>query len=267
MDELKIQNIEQPAVRDLLRQFEKRHEMNVVDVAEIISKLITTLKLDCDAGRPKLYTISGGNLGQLLGIGKGVVSQFMSVWNMPVQSKEFLRQHNLSLINAYHVSRIRGKDDADTIRLQKDEISMRGSNVTPGSGNKSDRILHKIDKAKLILNSIISSYKIPKGIFAIISEDSNVDTKKMVCETNIDRCINYLSPKLQKLPFLQKEVEFCNYMLEENQTRFCGVEITKECLIKQIKSISDEILLLEAEHKLPHIASLIMMKSELEKNV
>ncbi len=265
--ESEIQNIEQPAVRDLLEQFKRRHEMNVVDVAEIISKLITTLKLDHDSGRPKIYTISGGNLGQILGIGKGVVSQFMSVWNMPDQSKEFLKKYNLSLINAYHVSRIKGKDVADTIRLQKEMICQKCSNTSPGIGKKTDILVHKLDEAKVILNSIISSNKVPKEIFQDIPTDKSITEKTKIYIYNIDQCINHLSPKIRKLPFLRKEVEFCDIMLKGNQTRFCSMNITKECLIKQIKSISDEILLLESECKLPHISSLMMMKSELEKNI
>ena len=265
--ESEIQNIEQPIVRDLLEQFKRRHEMNVVDVAEIISKLITTLKLDFNSGRPKLYTISGTHLGQLLGIGKGVVSQFMSVWNMPEQSKEFLKKYNLSLINAYHVSRIKGKDEADTMKLQKEMICQKCSNISPGSGKKTDILVHKLDEAKIILNSIILSYKVPKEIFQDIPADKSIIEKAKIYIHNIDQCINHLSPKIQKLSFLRKEVEFCNIMLINKETRFCSMNITTECLMKQIKSVSDEILLLESECKLPQISSLMMMKSELEKNI
>lgn len=270
MSELKLEdvkNLEQPSVQDLLNQFKKRHEMNVVDVAEIISKLISTLKLDFDSGRPKIHTIAGGHLGQILGIGKGVVSQYLSVWNMPQESKEFLRTYNLSLINAYEVSRKKGKDEAETIKLQKEIILQKSSNISmSGSERKKDILLHKINEAKLILDSIVSSHKIPIEIFQDTSTiEIKEKTKRYIY--NIEQCINYLSPKIQKLPYLRKEVEFCNIMLDNKESRFCGVELTRECLLKQIKSISDEILLLESECKLSHILSLLMMKNELEKNI
>lgn len=269
---MEIQNIDQPNVQDLLNQFKKRHEMNVVDVAEIISKLITTLKLDFSSGRPKIYNISGGHLGQILGIGKGVVSQYLSVWNMPDESKEFLRSYNLSLINSYQVSRIKGRDMAETIKLQKESIVQKIQSPFPGNSMK-DKMIHKVQKTDIILNSIISSHRIPKNIFTQpteITKGMKLETIIDIAKTyiyNIDHCINHLSPRVQKLPYLKKEIEFCQMMLDNKVNKFCGMELTTECLTKHIQMISDEILSIETECKLPHISSLLMMKNELEKSI
>lgn len=266
-----IQNLNSPEVIELLDKFKKRNELNVVDTAEIIAKLITTLKLDYDTGRPKLYTISGGHLGKILNIGKGVISQYLSVWNMPRESKEFLKKYNLSLNNAYAVSRIRGRDELETIGRQKDSILEKDVSSHSGSGKRADHLLHSINETKMILNGIILSYKIPKNILKIIpNREINQDTIKEESKIylyNIQQCLRFLSPKLSKLSFFKKELEFCNTMLEYNETQFCGKEINKDCLNKQIKFISDEIQLIESEQKLPHIASILMMKSNLEKNI
>lgn len=271
-DQQIIQNLNSPEVIELLNKFKNHHDLNVVDTAEIIAKLITTLKLDYDTGRPKLYTISGGHLGKILNIGKGVVSQYLSVWNMPSESKEFLKKYNLSLNNAYAVSRMRGRDELETISRQKDIILEKDMSSNIGSGQRIDHLLHSINETKMILNGIIISYKIPKNILKIIPirDIINRDTIKEESKTylyNIGQCLRFLSPKLSKLAYLKKELEFCNTMLEYNETQFCGKEINKDCLNKQIKFISDEIQLIESEQKLPHIASLLMMKNNLEKNI
>ena len=176
--------------------------MNIVDVAEIISKLITTLKLDHDSGRPKIYTISGGHLGEILGIGKGVVSQYMSVWNMPTETKQFLKNYNLSLINAYHVSRTKGKDEAETIFLQKKIITEKSTAPIGVSGKRTDILLHTINEEKMVLNGIVLSNKIPFEIFKPTTEiDSNdSETIKQMANTyiyNIEKCVNYLYPRIQ----------------------------------------------------------------------
>jgi hypothetical protein len=271
--EIKVQNLEQPNVQELLNRFKKRHEMNVVDVAEIISKLITTLKVDHEEGKHKNYSISVGHLGEVLGIGKGVISQFMSVWNMPQESKNFLRNYSLSLINAYQASRERGRDEFETIKAQKKFIVEKSSTLSSeGSGKRIDILLHSINSSQMILKSVCSSHKIPNNLLEIIKEgeentyDGLVKRAKLFI-SNIDKCINYLSPKISKLSYLKKELEFCNLMLENNISEFCGNTITVDCLNKQIKFISDEIVSVEVEQKLPHIASLLMMKSEIEKNI
>ena len=48
-----IKNLDQPDVKELLNKFKQRREINVVDTAGVVSKLITTLTLDKSAGRPK----------------------------------------------------------------------------------------------------------------------------------------------------------------------------------------------------------------------
>jgi len=275
MSELKIENIEQPNVQDLLNKFKKRHEMNVVDVAEIISKLITTLRVDCEQGRHKAYSISVGHLGEVLGIGKGVISQFMSVWNMPQESKNFLKNYNLSLINAYDVSRKRGKDEKETIEYQKKRI-LEKNPQSMDKGKRTDTLVHAINECEMILSGIVNSYKVPKNIFKdidIIDGVSSLNNRESFISKaeiyiyNIEQCILYLSPEISRLPYLRGELEFCDLMLENNEIEFCGNTITGECLVKQMKIISEEISLIEKEQKLPHISSLLMMKNELEKNI
>ena len=273
LNQQNIQNLNSPEVVELLEKFKKRQEMNVVEIAEIIIKLRTVLKLDFDSGRPKLYAISGEHLGALLKLGKGVVSQYLSIWNMPEESKKFLQKYNLSLINAYQVSRVRGRDETETIRRQKDIILEKS--IAPSaknSGKRIDNLLHTINEAKMILNSIIVSHKIPNDILKpIIEQDTktqeSIQKEAEIYKYNIEIVVNHLSPKLVKLSYLKKEIEFCNTMLEHNESQFCGKEINKDCLNKQIKSITGEIQLIESEQKLPHIASLLMMKNNLEKNI
>lgn len=268
-----VKNLDKEDVKELLHNFKQRHEMNVVDVAEIISKLITTLKVDHDSGRPKTYTISGGHLGQILNIGKGVVSQYMSVWNMPQESKEFLKNYNLSLIAAYKASRINGKDEAEIIMLQKKEILENCNNTSGGvTCRKTDALLHAINEAQMILNGVIVSSKIPaETLIKYEGKDTrsldNISKKAKIIIENIERCIRFLSPRIVSLHYLRKEIEFCNIMLENNEVIFCGKEITKDCLNKQIKKITEEIFSIEEEQKLPQISSLIMMKNNLEKNI
>ncbi len=284
----KIQNLEQPDVQELLKKFKDRHEMNVVDVAEIISTLISTLKLDYTAGRPKQHSIGGEHLGQILKVGKGVISQFMSVWNMPQESKDYLKGYNLSLINAYYVSRIKGniskiegesdekfkeRQQIETIRLQKEAILDKSINPSlNGIGKKTDGLLHVINEAHMVLNNIALSYKVPPEIFKIyiVPEPESkkyefVEEKAKTYIHNINKCINYISPRISKLSYLRKEIDFCSAMIEYNETRFCGAEVNRECLEKQIQFVTNEIALIELEYKLPHIASLIMMKNTLEK--
>ncbi len=272
--EIKIHNIEHPNVKELLNLFKNRHEMNVVDVAEIIANLITTLKVDHDEGRHKNYSISVGHLGEVLGIGKGVISQYMSVWNMSQESKDYLRNYNLSLINAYEVSRIKGKNETEAIILQKKKIEEKSSGSS-GLGKRTDILLHMINKSEMICKSLCLSNNIPDKIFeGIISPEENnknnydILVKKIKSYIiYIDKCINYLSPRILKLPYYRKELEFCNLMIENEEQMFCGKEIGKECLNKQIRLISDEILSIESEQKLPKLSQLIMMKNDLEKNI
>lgn len=273
-EEPKIENLDQPEVQVLLNQFKKRREMNVVDVSEVVYKLITTLRLDKSSGRPKeLGTVSGWHLGQLLGIGKGVVSQYMSVWNMPRESKEFLRNYNLLLIDAYTACHEKGKDEAEKIKNQKAKI-LSFCSTTGGVGKKTDNILHSVNKAQLILNSTIGSNKIPKEILKPFPDDSGVKitheyamNRVDICRYNIEQCINFLSPRIAKLSYLRKELEFCIYMSEGGYKTFCGVEITSEMLHKELIYLQKEIILIEAEYKLPQISSLMVMKNELEKNI
>jgi hypothetical protein len=281
MSELKIEdvkNLDQPDVKELLNRFGKRNEMNVVEVAEIISKLITRLSLDHDSGRPKIYTISGGHLGQILGIGKGVVSQFLSVWNMPLESRNFLRSYNLSLINAYQTSRIKGKDEEETIRLQKADILTKSTTPSLGGyGGRINSLIHAMSEAQMIIDSVVISQKIPREILEHVpiipelnTQQSNGEVfrnKASVIKRNIEKCINYVSPKISKLEYLKKEHEFCSLMIESGEFKFCGLELTIDCLNKQKMIISNEILAIETEQKLPHIASLLMMKNNLEKNI
>ena len=270
----KIQNLNQQDVQELLTRFKDRHEMNVVDVAEIISKLITTLKLDYSAGRPKQHSISGEHLGKVLNVGKGVISQYLSVWNMPQDSRNYLKNYNLSLINAYYVSRIKGKDDAETIKLQKEATLNKSINPTVnGTGKRTDVLTHTINEAQMVLNGIAISYKVPPEMFKtyfIADQDLKkydlVLEKAKTCIDNLNLCINFISPKISKLPYLRKEVEFCILMMENGETKFCGEEVTKECLMKQIEFITKEINSIELEYKLPHISSLMMMRGNLEKN-
>ena len=271
-----IDNLEQSNVQELRKKWAKRNEMNVVDVAEVVSKFITTLKEDHDKGRPKnLGTISVQGLGKELGVGQGVISQYMSVWKMPQESKDFLRNYNLSLINAYYVSRTKGKDEAETVKLQKEAVIEKNTSPSMGTGKRKDILLHTINEAQMILNGIITSYKIPKETFQIFptqdpkfkGNHEEITLKANTCIKNIEQAINYLSPKIQKLPFFKKELEFCSLMLENNVVMFCGAQIGKDCLEKQISFIAIEIQLIEQECKLPHIASLIMMKNNLEKNI
>lgn len=263
-----VQNIDQPDVKELLNKFKNRHEMNVVDVSEVIYKLITTLKLDKVSGRPKeLGTISGWHLGHILGIGKGVVSQYISVWNMSQESKNFLKQYNLSLINAYQVSRIRGKDEAEKVKLQKEMVMEKNKNPSIGiTGKRTDILQHAINQAEMVLNGVMVSFKVPKEIFS--TEIPLDETHKgKIYISNIEKCVNYLCPKLSKLLYLRKEAEFCALMIQNNQTKFCGQDITIDMLNKQIAYISLEIQVIEGEQKLPHISSLLMMKANLEKNI
>ncbi len=282
MSELKIENVknlEQPNVQELLNKFKKRHDMDVVDVAEIISQLISTLKLDYDSGRPKTHTIAGGHLGQILGIGKGVVSQYLSVWNMHQESKDFLKNYNLSLINAYEVSRIKGKDEAEIIKLQKAKILEKRSG---GSGQRADILIHTIKKAEMICKSVCVSENIPKDvlegkILPEIEEDIRTTNPQITYSQLLEaarmykfyaeQCIKYTYPNILKLPYLKNKLEFCNIMLENNETEFCGCIITKECLIKQIQVISDNIKSIEAEQKSPSVSSLLMVKDELDKYI
>jgi hypothetical protein len=261
-----VPNYDQPLVKDLINKFKSRNEMNIIDVSEVISKLITTLSVDHDSGRPKLYTISQGHLGEILGIGKGVVSQYMSVWNMPEETKRFLKQYNLSLINAYHVSRTKGKDETETIKLQKQIIVDKSTAPISVSGKRTDILVHTINETEMILSGIIISYKIPKELLKNTTEDNLTNKAKLYIE-NINIAINYLCPKLANLQYLQEEIKFCNSMIQHNVTKFCGQNITMECLNKQIESISSEINLIETEQKLPHISSLLMMRENLEKNI
>lgn len=261
-----VKNIEQPNVQVLLNQFKFRNEMNVIDIAEIISKLITTLSVDHNSGRPKIYAISGGHLGELLGIGKGVVSQYMSVWNMPPETKQFLKNYNLSLINAYQVSRIKGKDESEIIKLQKEMIVQKNTPSSGTFGKRLDILSHTINEAEMIITGIISSYKVPQEILKVNNVE-DINEKAQICKYNIEQCINYLYPEISKLSYYRKEVEFCNLMIENSEFKFCGIEINKECLNKQIMFITNEITKIEAEQKLPHISSLLMMKTNLEKNI
>ncbi len=261
-----IKNADEPNVKALLDAFKNRREMNIIDVSEVISKLITTLNVDHDCGRPKDYSISGGHLGEILGIGKGVVSQYMSVHNMPVETKRFLKDYNLSLINAYHVSRTKGKDEAETIKLQKQIIVDKSTAPMGVSGKRTDILTHTINESEMVLNGIVISYKIPKELLKGTVEDNLTQKAKIYIE-NINTCVNYLCPKLANLQYLQKEIEFCNAMIQHNATKFCGQDITKECLLKQIDYINVEINIIETEQKLPHISSLLMMRGNLEKNL
>src|SRR3972149_5677205 len=186
-DILNIQNIDQPDVKDLLNRFKKRREMNVVDVAEVVSKLITTLKLDKESGRPKeLGTISGWHLGQILGIGKGVVSQYLSVWNMPVESKSFLKNYNLSVMDAYEVSRRKGKDSQETISLQKALIVDKTNPAMKGRKYQADILIHTLNQAEMILKGIIMSHKIPPEILKACTID-DLETRKTTYIYNIER--------------------------------------------------------------------------------
>ncbi len=270
-----IQNIEHPTVQELLTKFKNRNNINVVEVAEIVAKLISTLKLDFDHGRPKIYTISGEHLGKILGIGKGVVSQYMSVWNMPQESKDFLINYNLSLLNAYQVSRERGKDPAETIALQKKMITEKcAQSSLSATEKKLENLIHILNKSRMILDSIIISNKIPQDILKssdIIDKDlkkyEDAHQKAKIYQYNINQCINYLSPRIAKLPYFRKEIEFCTAMIDNKETKFCGLEVTLDCLNKQIELIFKEIISIESEQKLPHISSLLMMKNELDKNI
>jgi hypothetical protein len=266
-----VPNHDQPLVKDLLNKFKNRNEMNIVDVSEVISKLITTLSIDHDSGRPKLYAISQGHLSEILGIGKGVVSQYMSVWNMSNEAKDFLKNHNTSLIDAYTVAKVKGKDATEILRLQKEHILNRTTTIGV-SRKRTDILLHTINESQMVLNGIIISYKISATILETIPELESTDKEYLVSKAkiyinNINKCINHLSPKIQRLPYLQKEIEFCTAMNEHGETKFCGKDIDVECLNKQIQIIKDEIALIKAEQKLPHISSLLMMKANLEKNI
>lgn len=286
----KIQNLEHPDVQELLKRFEDRHEMNIVDVAEIVYKLISKLKLDYTAGRPKQHSISGEHLGQVLNVGKGVISQLMSVWNMPEESKNYLKGYNLSLINAYYVSRLKGNapkiDGEDeekykekirilTIGAQKEAIFNKSVNTSINTvGKKIDILMHAINETQMVLNGIISSYKVPPEIFkSFVMPEPESKKYEFIAEKaktyiyNINQCINYVSPRVTKLTYLRKEIDFCNAMIDHNEIRFCGAEINKECLEKQIKYVTNEIELIALEYKLPHISSLVMMRNNLEKQI
>lgn len=263
-----IQNLDNQNVQELINKFRKREQLNIVDISEIISELINTLKLDYDSGRPKIHgSISGGHLGNILGIGKGVISQYMSIYNMPMETKEFLRNYNLSVMNGYHVSRIKGKDETETIKLQKDLILQKC--MSSGTGNKTDILIHRINESKMILNSIIVSQNVPLELSNVgISPHNNInDIRKFAISliNNIDECIKYICPRLSKLSYLKKELEFCNILLHNNIENFCNTKFSKETVENQIKSVSLEISSIEDEEKQPHIASLIMMKNNLEK--
>lgn len=265
-----VKNIEQPNVQALLNQFKNRNEMNVIDVAEVISKLITTLSVDHNSGRPKIYAISGGHLGELLGIGKGVVSQYMSVWNMPPETKQFLKNYNLSLINAYHVSRSKGKDEAETISLQKKIIVEKSTPSTSNSGKRTDILLHTINETIMVLNGVVSSHNIPTTSFKkniLTNDKSSLEEVAKDFIYNIDQCVDYLYPRIKMLPFLKEKVIFLGKMLEYNDTKICNLEIARDCIEKHIESLSREIVLIEAEQRLPHINSLFMMRDNLIKNV
>lgn len=261
----KIENINDPSVQELIIKFQKRHEMNVVDVAEIIYNLIKTLKLDFEKGRQKQYSISVHHLGGVLGVSGGVISQYMSINTIPLESKNFLKNYDLSLINAYHVSRQKGKDEQETIKIQKDEI-LKYSNAPSfrGSLKRIDILIHATNQAKMIMNSIISSHKIPTNVL-INSNDTEALESAITTKNNIEKCISFIAPKVARIPFLRMELDFCNAMLRHNEHRFCGYEISSDCLNKQIEFINNEIVTAELESKLPHISSLVMMKNELEK--
>ena len=262
-----IKNLDQPDVKELLNKFKQRREINVVDTAGVVAKLINTLTLDKSAGRPKeLGTISGWHLGKVLGIGKGVVSQYLSIWNMPEESKAFLKNHNLSVMEAYEASRIKGKDLVETITLQKEIIFKNSKPTVNGSRYKTDILIHTLNQAEMVVKSVIVSHKIPSEILKVCTTD-DLTIRANTQIFNIEKCVEYLSPKLLKLPYYQKEIEFCSLMIQNGQTKFCNLDVTIECLNKQIETISKEIILIEADYKLPYINSLIMMKSNLEKNI
>lgn len=266
-----VKNLDNPMVQELLNLFKKRNEMNVVDVAEIINKLITTLQLDHDSGRPKEYGISGGHLGQILGIGKGVVSQYLSVWNMSQESKNLLHNYNVSLINAYQISRIKGKDEVETVKFQKEKILEDSKNMTNNSSErKLEAMIHTINKASMIINGIIISNKIPSEHIKTTYENDikdNILRNINIHIENINNCINYICPKISKLPFYHKELEFCNILLEYKIHEFCGFVLNEECIKNLIVSIKNEINSIEEYHKLPNISSLMMMRNELESHI
>lgn len=107
----KILNLNNSDIQELILQFKNRNEMNVIDVSEVIYKLMTTLKLDLNEGRPKEYSIGGGTLGKILGIRKGVVSQYLSIFKMSKSLsqdlKYFINEEKISLHNLYYISKLK----------------------------------------------------------------------------------------------------------------------------------------------------------------
>lgn len=264
-----IGNIETPEATSLLEQFKNRANMTTVDVAEVVDKLLKILVKDYDAGRPKKQNISYGHLGNLLRIGKGGISQYASVWAMPAASKEYLKKKDLSLIKAYYVSRVKGKDEDETVRMQINEINRI---FTGSAGNRSsDTLIHKTLAANSVLKTAYISKNIPEAIFEPLPNENALASAK-VTRSNIQKCINLISPRIHNLPILKQQLSLCENMLE-NMSNYealdciCGGHVSKETLNKTISFLRDEIYKSEREFRQPLISSLQIAESDLSKAI
>ena len=260
-DELEIGNINTPEATSLLEQFKNRASMTTVDVSEVIDKLLKVLVKDYDAGRPKKQNISYGHLGNLLKIGKGGISQYTSVWAMPHASKEYLKKKDLPLIKAYYVSRVKGKDEDETVRMQINEINRI---FTGGAGNRSsETLIHKTLAANAVLKTAYISKNIPEGIFEPLPNENALASAR-VTRNNIQKCINMISPRIQSLPLLKDQLSLCENMLNHDvENCICGGHVSREVLQKQISFLSEEVYKSECEYRNPLISSLRIAENDL----
>lgn len=257
-----IGNIETPEARGLLEQFKNRRTMTTVEVAEIIEKLCTILSKNCDVGRPKKQGISYGHLGDLLKIGKGGVSQYMSVISMPKASRDYLRRKDLPLIKAYYVSRVKGRDEDETMRMQINEINRISAN---GGGNRnSDTLIHKTLAANSVLKSVSVSHNIPEALFSPLSENNALASAKTTRE-NIQKCMSALSPRIYNLPILKQQLALLESMKSHNTEKcVCGNHISPEVLSKQLSILRKEVYNCEVEYRQPFISSLQLADNDLK---
>lgn len=257
-----IGNIETPEAKLLLEQFKARRTMTTVEVAEIVEKLCTILSKNCEVGRPKKQGISYGHLGDLLKIGKGGVSQYMSVMSMPKYSRDYLRNKDLSLIKAYYISRVKGKTEDETVKMQINEINRISAN---GGGNRnSDTLIHKTLAANSILKSVSVSHNISEALFSPLSENNALASAKTTRE-NIQKCISALSPRVYNLPILKQQLDLLEIMKSHNTEKcVCGNHISPELLNKQLSILRKEVYTCELEYRQPFMYSLQIVDNDLK---
>lgn len=119
---MEIQILKDDPAYPFLDTLQHRREkgLDVITIADTFHNLLSTLHRTSAKNRPLLNGNSRKIVIEHLGVTKGMLSQYMTIAKniQSQQVKQEIKNHQIWLIDAYYLSKVRGKNQEETEKLQ-----------------------------------------------------------------------------------------------------------------------------------------------------